>query len=60
MIKSTDSCDRCRYNQCSGNKRKNCKQCKMDFGIGCLCDTVEWGTPCPYYEEDRDDIQETK
>lgn len=49
-IKSDDLCDRCIFGDC-GVACKKSKPCQMDNGALCRCDSVQYGTPCEYFEE---------
>ena len=59
-IKSADLCARCRYTfyrHCSEEMQGNCVSCFMyDTGKpgGCKCLTIKPNTPCPYFEEEKD------
>lgn len=58
-IKSKELCDRCRFEYFRNCSEKNgCGDCEMDATGkpgGCKCFTVDWNTPCPYFEEAEDD-----
>ena len=60
-IKSADLCARCRYifyRYCGGEMQRNCVSCVMyDTGEpgGCKCLKIKPNTPCPYFEEVKDD-----
>lgn len=60
-IKSADLCNRCRYafdRHCSEKMQGNCAGCVMDVTWklrGCKCLTIKVNTPCPYFEEVKDD-----
>lgn len=56
QIKSTDLCERCVYSDefCP----RNCSNCRQLMHASasnerevCRCDTIQFGTPCPYFEE---------
>lgn len=49
-IKSDDLCDRCIFGNCSVDCKKT-KPCRMNNGALCLCDSVQYGTPCDYFKE---------
>ena len=48
-IKSDDLCDRCIFGNCNIECRKINNPCQMDSGALCLCDSVQYGTPCEYF-----------
>lgn len=54
-IKSPDLCERCKIKaDCISNY--SCYECSVhDDKEGCICRTIEDGTPCPYFEEAEDD-----
>lgn len=60
-IKSADLCSRCRYTfyrYCSEEMQGNCVSCVMyatGNPGGCKCLDIKPNTPCPYFEEEKDD-----
>ena len=59
-IKSADLCERCFYSFerfCLPQEKMygGCPSCKMDNGDICKCLTIKENTPCPYFEEARED-----
>lgn len=60
-IKSKDLCNRCSYafdRHCSEEMQGNCFSCVMyNTGEpgGCKCLAINPNTPCPYFEEEKDD-----
>lgn len=61
-IKSADLCERCVYSYkfCPHNC-SNCRQlmyASADLShIRCRCDTIQFGTPCPYFDEAKGEIE---
>ena len=56
-IKSADLCARCRYNfcrHCSEEAQGNCFICVMNDIVDCKCLGIKPNTPCPYFEEVKD------
>ena len=60
-IKSADLCARCVYNyyrHCRDKMENFCAGCVMDATGkpgGCKCLAIKPNTPCPYFEEEKDD-----
>ena len=60
-IKSNDSCNRCMFNYfryCRDKMKNSCSGCVMNATGkpgGCKCLTINPNTPCPYFEEEKDD-----
>lgn len=52
QIKSTDLCERCGYSYFRHCYGKSCYGCEMDGGEKCKCNTIQYGTPCPYFREE--------
>lgn len=54
-IKSADLCNRCKHSSNCKNY-DYCHGCpmKLDY-VGCSCMTIKMNTPCPYFEEAKDD-----
>ena len=54
-IKSKDLCERCVYSDefCEALECKFCAQrmYASNQRHGCRCDTIQAGTPCPYFED---------
>ena len=55
-IKSKDLCERCVYSDEFCEPYKDCKFCAQRMYAsnqrhGCRCDTIQAGTPCPYFED---------
>ena len=55
-IKSKGLCDRCVYSDEFCEPYKDCKSCGQRMyasnqRYGCRCDTIQFGTPCPYFED---------
>ncbi len=61
-IKSADLCERCAYSFerfCRAQGRRGgCPKCEMMDGKTCKCLTVDFNTPCPYFEEAQDEKTE--
>lgn len=50
-IKSKDLCERCGYSYFRHCYGKSCYGCEMDGDEKCKCNTIQYGTPCPYFRE---------
>ena len=48
-IRSDELCERCRFGACE--RRCRHEKCRMEAGALCRCDEIQYGTPCPYFEE---------
>ena len=55
-IKTADLCERCAYNRvwCNVSSGISCAICEMHDGDRCKCLTIKENTPCPYFEEEKD------
>lgn len=56
MIKSIDTCHKCKYNimrYCTTTRCKDCKMSDNDKSI-CKCSTINAYEECPYFEEDKE------
>ena len=55
-IKSADLCNRCAYNRvwCNVSSSISCNICEMYDGGRCKCLDIKPNTPCPYFEEEKD------
>lgn len=59
QIKTIDLCRRCEFfysRKCSNNE---CNECPMSVPkngfYACKCHEIEFNTPCPYFEEAKDE-----
>ena len=54
-IKSADLCERCVYGKTrTCVKYNHCYGCMNNDDIGCRCIQIMPNTPCPYFEEEKD------
>ena len=65
-IKTYDLCDRCKYGGRYGGDCYKCrvgyvnKSCSLLSVFGCRCLWIKQNTPCPYFEEEKDDASTTR
>lgn len=54
-IKSAELCERCVYGFDRYCIERGCDECERLVDGKCKCDGIRENTPCPYFEEVKDD-----
>lgn len=55
-IKSRDLCERCKYDEARWCDTHACSSCAQEDlkAAECRCNSVKFGTPCPWFAENED------
>lgn len=53
-VKSRDLCERCVFTHAPHCRRltgERCAGCENEKALKCLCNAINYNTPCPYFRE---------